>query len=101
MLRQIGELADLVEARVPDRHREDLLVAALLVAHEQRADGPRRQHAAGKGRLLDDHERVERVAVAGLGVHHESVIRGVMHRREQHAIEPDVARLLIQLVFRA
>src|SRR5438105_10730487 len=43
VLGQVLELADLIEPRVSDRHGEDLLVLALRVRHEQRADRPSRQ----------------------------------------------------------
>src|SRR5581483_2941965 len=98
---EVVELADLVEARVANRHAEDLLVGPLLVAHEQRADRARRQDAARERRLLDDHERVERVAVSRERVGDEAVVGRIMHRGEQHAIEPDAAGRLVELVLGA
>src|SRR5256886_9585134 len=101
VLPQVSEGSHLVEPRIADGHREDLLVVAVFVAHEQRADRARRDDATREGRLLDHDEGVERIAVAADGVHHEAVVGRIMHRGEQDTVETDAAGLLVHLVLRA
>ena len=61
----VVDVADALEGRVAERHAEELLVGALLVGHVEDADRPHADAAAGKGRVGDEDERVERVAVLG------------------------------------
>ena len=74
---------------------------AALVAHQERPDRAGRNDAAGEGRLLDDHEGVQRIAVSGQRLHHESVVRGIVDRGEEHSVEADAAGLLVELVLLA
>ena len=52
----------------------------------------------GEGGLLQDHEGVERVAVLAEGVGDEAVVGRVDGGREQAAVEPDHAGLVVDLV---
>jgi len=63
--REVLERRRLLPARIVVRDREDLVVVALVVAHVQHPNRTGTDHAAGKGRLADDHQHVEGVAVIG------------------------------------
>ena len=79
-------------------HAEDLVVAAGLVGHPEHADRAALDEAAREGRLLQDHERVERVAVLAEGVLDEAVVGRVGGRGEEHAVQADAAGLVVDLV---
>jgi len=69
------------------------------VAHSENAERAAIDLAAGKGRLVQQDENIERVAVFVQRARDEPVLAGVVHRRIKHAIQPEQARRLIQLVF--
>ena len=79
-------------------HAQHLVVAAGLVGHPEHADRAARDEAAREGRLLQDDERVERVAVLAEGVLDEAVVGRVGRRGEEHPVEPDAAGLVVDLV---
>ena len=79
-------------------HAEHLVVAALLVGHPEHADGAGLDQAAGERRLLDQHERVERVAVLAERVLDEAVVGRVLGGGEQRPVEADPAGLVVHLV---
>src|SRR5664279_5299819 len=49
-------------------------------------------------RLVEEHQRVQRVAVLGQGVRQEAVVRGVGCRGEQHPVEPGAPLGVVHLV---
>src|SRR5205085_11410257 len=53
---------------------------------------------AGKGRVGDEHERVERVAVLGECPLDVAVVGRIRHSREEAPVEHDAAELLVPLV---
>ena len=55
--------------------------------------------ASGKRGVLQQHEGVEWVAIFGMGMREEAVVGGVLHRGEQHAVEPNLAGVMIHLIF--
>jgi hypothetical protein len=57
------ELAQVLLARVARGYADDLVVSALLVGHAEHPDRAAADQAAGERRLLDQDQRVERVAV--------------------------------------
>src|SRR5206468_3844823 len=61
-------------------------------------DRPRAEDAEWHHRLLAEHEHVEGVAVLAVGLRQEAVVRRVVHGGVQHAIEPEQARALVELV---
>ncbi len=77
---------------------QDLEVLTLVIAHLEHADGTRPDVATGEGRLVDDEQRVGVVTVVGAGVVHEPVVEVVENGGREHAIEPEDARLLVELV---
>ena len=81
-----------------DGHAEDLVVAAGLVGHAEHADRAAVDEAAREGRLLQEHERVERVAVLAEGVLDEAVVGRVGGRGEEHPVQADAPGLVVDLV---
>ena len=81
-----------------DGHAEHLVVAAGLVGHPEHADRAAADQAARERRLLEQHQRVERVAVLAEGVLDEAVVGRVLRRGEQRPVEPDPAGLVVDLV---
>ena len=82
-----------------DGHGDDLLVDALLVLHEQRADRARADNGTrGDRRRCDDHA-VQRIAVLRQGVRDEPVIRRIEHGGMQEAVDEQSAGRLVDLVF--
>ncbi len=97
-LRQVGEVVHHVVGRVVRGHAEDLGVGALLVLHPEHADRAHLDPAAREGRVLEEHEHVERVAVEGEGVGHEAVVRGIDRGGEEPPVEPDHVLVVVVLV---
>src|SRR5579859_1180727 len=96
-----GDVVDVVDGRpdgVAQRHADQLLVRAFLVRHVEDADRADPYAAAREGRVGDEDERVERVAVLGQRPLDEAVVRRIAHRREQPAVEEDAAELAVELV---
>src|SRR6478735_9003888 len=85
--------------KLVDGHGDDLLVDALLVLHEQRADRPRADDHSRGNRCRRDHHAVERITVLGQRVRDEAVIRRIEHRRVQEAVDEHGAGGLVDLVF--
>ena len=50
-------------------------------------------------RLLAEHQRVEGIAVVAKGSRDEAIIRWIVHRAVQHAVQPQKAGLFVQFVF--
>jgi hypothetical protein len=98
VLGEVMDVAQVLGARVHGRDAQDLVVAALLVLHAEHADGAGLDQTAGKGRLLDQHERVERVAVLTERVLDEPVVGGVLRRGEQRPVEADAPAFVVHLV---
>ena len=80
------------------RTRDQLGVDPLLVAHGEHAQDAHPHHAAREGRVGDEHQHVERVAVAGQGVGDEAVVRRIGGGREEAAVQPDDVLLVVVLV---
>src|SRR5699024_5603327 len=97
-LADVLEVLDAVLAGVAGGDAQDLVVAAGLVAHVEHADRPRPHQATGPGRLVEEHERVQGGLVLTERVLDVAAAARVGHRREEHAVHPDPARLVIDLV---
>ena len=85
----VADVAQVLEPRVGRRHAEHLVVAAGLVGHPEHPDRAAPDQAAGERRLLEDHHRVERVAVEAQGVLDVAVVGRVLRRGEQRPVQPD------------
>ena len=81
-----------------NRDAEQFLVGAGLVGHPEHPDRAAADQAAGEGRLVEQHQRVERVAVATEGVLDKPVVRRVAGAGEQHPVQPDASRGVVHLV---
>ena len=97
-LRHVVDLGAPGGALVGGGNAQDLVVAALLVAHAEHAERAAADHAAGEGGLLEEHQGVQRVAVLAQGVVDEAVVIRVTSGREEHAIQADATRLVVDLV---
>ena len=80
------------------RDADHLGVLAGLVLHVQHADRPGLDPHARVHGVLEQHERVERVAVAAERVGDEPVVGGIGGGREQPAVEEDPAVVVVDLV---
>ena len=87
-----------VPLRIVLEDADQLGVDTLLVAHGEHAEDPHPHHAAGERGVGDQHQRVERVAVAGQGVGDEAVVRRVGGGGEEAAVQPDDMLLVVVLV---
>ena len=92
------EFLDVALAWVPGGDAEDLVVAAGLVTHVEHADRACTHQASRPGRLVEEHEGVERVAVLAKAVLDIAVVARVGHRREEHPVQPDPPGLMIDFV---
>ena len=70
----------------------------LLVGHPEHAHHPRPHVTAGERRLVEQHQRVERIAVLRERVGHEPVVGGVGGGSKEVAVEPDLTGVVIRLV---
>src|SRR5690606_23571 len=98
---EVGDVVDVLAPRgalVPRGDAQHLVVAAGLVAHAEHAERAAADQAAGERGLLQQHERVQRVAVLAERPLDEPVVVGVPRRGEEHAVEPDAARRVVHLV---
>src|SRR5664280_2611851 len=88
----------MLHSRVAARHTDDLVVPASLVGHPEHPDRPAVDQTAGKSRLLDQHQRVERITVLAEGLLDEAVVRRVPGRGKEHPVQPDPVGAVIHLV---
>ena len=98
VLRHVVDVAQVLPPRVGRGHAEDLVVAAGLVGHPEHPERAGLDQAAGEGRLLQQHQRVQRVAVEAEGLLDEPVVGRVARRGEQHPVQPEPAGLVVDLV---
>ena len=94
----LGEVPDILVARIILAYAEHLLVGDALVEHLQQADGANLHDAAGEAGCVDEDECVERIAVVGERAGDESVVARVMDRRIEVAVQPEDVELLVVLV---
>src|SRR5699024_3020595 len=73
-LRDVGQLLATHLTAVTDRHGDDLVVAAGLVAHPEHAQGAAADQTPRERRLLEQHETVQRIAVLPEGPFDEPVV---------------------------
>src|ERR1700757_5219669 len=89
---------DVLSARVMRGQAKDLVVRPLLIAHPEHADDPRGDQATRECRLFKQHQGVQWVAISAEGVLDEPVVGRVPGRGKQHAVKPDPASVVIDLV---
>src|SRR5438105_4514908 len=81
------------------RYRDDFVVGLAAIQHFQNAERTTVDLTAGKRRLVDAHENVERVAVFMERAWNEAVITWIMHGGKQNAIETKLSGSFVELVF--
>ncbi|CVI57029.1 hypothetical protein AGR7A_Cc290790 [Agrobacterium deltaense NCPPB 1641] len=98
--RQVGVVVDLVVTarQLRNRHGEDLLVLAAVIFHDHHADGADIDDAAWNQRTGVADENVDRVAIVGQGVRHETIVTRIGHRRVEEAIDDQRTGILVHLV---
>src|SRR5699024_6216666 len=94
----VGQLLTAHLSSVAHRHRHDLVVAARLVAHAEHAQGAAADQAAREGRLLEQHQAVQRIPVLAEGPLDEAVVVRVAGGGEQHPVESDAPVVVVHLV---
>jgi hypothetical protein len=75
--RHVRQVADAVHPRVVRRDREHLRVGPVLVVHPEHRNRPRIDQAPGERRLLEPHQRVERIPVFGEGPGDKPVVKRI------------------------
>ena len=90
---------DSLEAGIIHGHSEDLVIAALLVSHDELAHRTHADVAAWECWLFDDHQHIDRVAIIGECFRNETIVRGIVNRAIEHAVEAKYAALLIEFIF--
>ena len=75
-----------------------LVIAAGLVPHAEHTERPALDEATGERGLLEEDQRVQRIAVFAEGALDESVVIRVTGGGEEHPVEPDTARNVVHLV---
>src|SRR5689334_11653108 len=98
MLRKIRDVEELVVVRVVTRHRKNFVIRLAAIQHLEHAQRPAIDLAAGERRLVDVHENVEWITVVVQSSRDKPVIAGIVHRRVQHAIEPNHSGRLVELI---
>ena len=98
LLRNIGDVLDVLPAWVLVRNSDDLGIRARLVAHVQNADGTQLHANTGEDGVLEQSENVYGVTVEAESVLEVAVVGGVNERREQHAVEVDATCFVVNFV---
>src|SRR5690606_16263444 len=80
------------------RDAQQLVVATRLVRHTEHADRPAADQTARERRLVQDDQRVQRVAVLTERVLDEAVVGRVGGRGEEPTVQADPTRLVVHLV---
>ena len=96
--RQFADVVDVVPARFLGRYADQLGVLAGLVLHVQHAHRTRFHPDARIHRIIEQHQGVERIAVAAERVRNEAVVGRIRHGCEQSSIEVHAVRVVIDLV---
>src|SRR6266496_5515934 len=99
MLRKISYVEVLVVVRVMTRHRQNFVIWLTSIEHLQNTQWSAVDLAAGKCRLGDVDEDIERVAILVQRARDESIISRIMNSGIEHAVEANHAGGLVQLVF--
>src|SRR3954469_24118825 len=99
MLGKVGDVEILVVIRIVARDRQNLVVGLAAIQHLENTDGPAVDLAARKRRLVDVNEDVEWVSIEVQRTGDETIVSRIMHRRVEHAVEPDHAGGFVELVF--
>ena len=77
---------------------QDLIVTALFVAHTEHAQCAAADHAAREGRFFKQNQCIQGVAVFTQGIVDEAVVIGIASRGEEHTIQTDASRFVVDLV---
>ena len=95
----LGEVPDVLVARVAFADAKDLLVAEALVEHLEDTDGANLHDATGEAGGVDENEAVEGVAVVAEGAGDEAVVAGVVDGGVEVAVETEDVELFVVFVF--
>lgn len=95
----LGEVPDVLVARVALADAEDFLVAEALIEHFEESDGTDFHNASGEAGGVDEDQAVEGIAVVAEGAGDEAVVAGVVDWRVEVAIEAEDVQFFVVLVF--
>lgn len=97
-----GQLAHIVVGvirRVLKRDGDDLLIQAALVQHGDHPDGIAAHQAQGLDDLTGEHQHIQRVVIICVSAGDQAIIGGIMRGGIEDAVQNQMARFLVQLVF--
>jgi hypothetical protein len=98
MWREVLELARRLPTRIVVGDGQDLVVMPFLVGHVEHAHRAGANDAAREGRLRNQDEDVERVAVLRQRAIDEAVVGRVMHARVEDPVEHESMTGVVELV---
>jgi hypothetical protein len=98
MVREIFEIVDFGKSGIAHGDSEDFLVVAPVVLHQKDADRSDTHSAPRKRGFLDKDQHVEGVAVTAFCAHDESIVARIMYGREQHTVEANGTRILVEFI---
>ena len=85
--------------RIAERQGDDLFVHFPAVLHRDHADRKAADERAVQNRFGTHHEDVERVPVLRERARNKSVVRGIVGRRVEHAVQDQHPGLFVEFVF--
>src|ERR1700732_2918512 len=90
-----------VELRIFGGDGDDLVIFLPRVDHGHESDGARVDDSQRHDGFLAQHQHIKRIVVLGKSLRNEAIVRGIVDRRVQDAVEVDQASGLVQFVFHA
>lgn len=97
-VRHVVNVPDVFKSGITDRNAQNLVVGPCLVGHPEHPNRPAADETTGEGRLLDEDQRIQGVSVAAKRVVNEPVVVRVSRGGEEHPVELDTTRVVVELV---
>ena len=100
-LGNVSEILDVVEAGI-NGDTQYFGVSAAVVHHVENADrAGLNQDSRDEVEVLQQNQGVQRISIFAQRVLEVAVMRGVLHRGEEHAIQPEAVGLVVDLILDA
>ncbi len=94
----LREVPHVLVARIALADAQDLLIAKPLIGHLQQPNRTNLHHAARKAWRIDQHQRVQRVAIFAKRARDEAIVPGVVNRRVEIAVQAKDVELFVVLI---